>query len=167
MCFQLFRHTATARDDESAVACAGGSLEHPILVGGRHQVFVADIVAVEALFVDLEDASNKLGSLFFHRMDVELHEEVLARLLPPHVAHRQIDQEVVVGFSHLQETLTTLNILHKVGGITPDAVCGAHVHTSIEFPSWPWVVFRRVASTVEKHVVDAAGEHQVHVGLHL
>ena len=115
-------------------------------------------------------------------MDVELHQQVLAAAtvlagllvivvarsaLVPHITNGQIDQEVVVRLSQLQETLTALYILHQPGCVAPDAVRGRHIYAGIELPTGPRVVLWRVARTVEVDVIDAAGEHQIEVGLHL
>ena len=101
-----------------------------------------------------------------HGMDVKLHQQFFVALFP-HVVDRQIDQEVVVGSSHLQEALTPFYILHQEGGVTPDAVGRTHVNGGIELPSWPRVVLGRVCRAVEEDVVDTSGKHQVEVWLHL
>ena len=109
-------------------------------------------------------------------MDVKLHQQLLTQhafatldrhALAPHVSHRQVYQEVVVGLAHLQKTLTALYVFHQVRSIAPDAVRRTHIYRGIEFPAWPCVVLWRVARTVEVDVVDTTGEHQVQVGLHL
>ena len=131
---------------------------------------VRDIVAVVAQGVDTQDAADKLRSFLVHGVDVKLHQQTFLALgvaLGPHVTHGQVYQEVVVGLTPLQKTLAALDIIHQIGGITPDAVVGGHVNRGIETPSWPGIVFRRVAGAVEKDMVYTAGEHQVEVGLHL
>ena len=110
-------------------------------------------------------------------MDVELHEQVFAQIpglavlagqtFAPHITNGQVDQEVVVRLSHLQERLTPFYILHHVGSIAPYRVGGRHVDGGVKLPSRPGVVLRRVACAVEENVVNATSEHQVEVGLHL
>ena len=99
-------------------------------------------------------------------MDGELHQQFVGVLLP-HIPDGQIDQEVVVGLSPLQETLAALHIFHELGGITPDGVRGAHVYRGIELPARPGVILGRITGTVEEHTVHSGTEHQVKVGLEL
>ena len=160
------RHVAAARDNQSAIARTGCCLEHTVFVGNPHQQAFGDVVAIKAGTVDVEDGLDEFGSQFAHAVDGELHEQLL-RIFLPHVAYRQECEEVVVGLSPLQETLTALYIFHKVGGIAPDGVRGTHVYRGIELPAWPRIVLGRIASAVEEHVVDAGAEHQVKVGLQL
>ena len=132
---------------------------------------VADIVAIVAEAVDAEDAPDKLRTFLVHGMDVELHEEVfpapavfalrlsiiIARTADaPHVMDGQIDQEIIVGLSHLQERLAAFDILHQERGIAPNAVGGTHIDRCIEFPSGPWIMLRGVATAMKEDVVDAA-----------
>ena len=99
-------------------------------------------------------------------MDGELHKEFVGLLLP-HVADGQVDKEVVVGLSPLQETLAALYIFHKVRCIPPDAVGRRHVDRGIELPSRPRIILGRIARAVEEHMVYAGTEHQVDIGLKL
>ena len=127
---------------------------------------VADIVAVETCTVDVKDGLYELGRFLRHRVDVELHEQVLG-IVAPHVAHGQIDKEVVVGLSPLQVCLAAGDIVHQILRVAPDTVCGTHIDRGVELPSWPWVVFWRIACAVEESVVDSCTEHQVEIGFHL
>ena len=81
--------------------------------------------------------------------------------------YRQIDQEVVVGLAHLQETLTPFYVLHEEGSVAPDAVGRTHVDGSIELPPWPWVVLGGIAGAMEEDMIDTCSKHQVEVGFHL
>ena len=166
MGFHLLRHVAAAGNDEGLVAGSGGCLYSTIHHLAAHQQALGDIVAIEAGLIDVEDGLDKLRCQFAHSMDGELHEQLLGVLLP-HITDGQIDQEVVVGLSPLEETLAALHILHEFGCITPDGVRGAHVDRGIELPAWPWVVLGRIASAVEEHTVHAGTKHQVEVGLKL
>ena len=162
--FYALRHLSRTRDDEALVAGTGFGDEHTILIGDTHQQALGDVVAVEAGAVDSEDGLDKFRRQAAHRMDGELHEQFPWVLLP-HIAYRQQDEEVIVGFSPLQERLAAFHILHEVGGIAPNRVRGRHINRGVEFPARPRIIFRRVARTVEEHVVDAGTEHQVEVGL--
>ena len=85
----------------------------------------------------------------------------------PHLLHGQDDKKVVVGIAPLQETLATADIAHQPRGVAPSGIGGTHVDRGVELPSRPRHVARTVGRTMEEHVVDTAGEHQVEVGLHL
>ena len=143
---------------------------------------VADIVAVVTQAIDGQDATDKLRCFLVHRVDVELHQQVLTvatvlagllvvvvarATLAPHVANGQIYQKIVIGLSQLQKTLTELNILHQIGCVAPDAIRRTHINAGIELPARPRIILGRVARTMEVDVVNATGEHQVEVGLHL
>ncbi len=147
-----------------------GSGSRPELSVGCHgdacQILVADIVAVVTETVDGQNGLDKLRSLLVHRVDIEHHEQP-AGVFTPQVAHGQIHQKVVVGLSPLQVGLATGDIGHERGGIAPNGVGGAHVHTGVEFPSRPRVVFRTVSRSVEEHAVHPGAEHEVEIGLHL
>ena len=182
LCLQGVLDGRAAGNDERLVAGATLRDEHAVLDADLGQLAVADVVAVVAQTVNLQDAADELRSLLVHGVDIELHQQVLAiatvlagllgivvtrSALAPHVPDGQIDEEVVVGLTHLQETLTALDIFHEVGRIAPDAVRWTHIHRGIELPSWPGVILGRVARAMEIDVVDTTGEHQVQVGLHL
>ena len=170
MCFQGLRHLSCSRDKQSAVACARRRHQFPISARRSHQDALTDIIAVIAQAVNLEDAPDKLRCLFIHFVDIKRHEESCSSLgmaLRPHVAQRHQDEEIVVGFPHLQKTLAALDILHQFGCITPNTVVWTHIDAGIEAPSRPCSLFRTIASAMEEHMVDATGEHQVEVGFHL
>ena len=116
---------------------------------------IADVVAVVAEAVDGEDAADELRRLLIHRVDIELHQQVFATTavfalpfriviawasLVPHVADGQIYEEIIVGLSQLQETLTATDILHQIRCIAPDGVRRTHVDRGIESPARPRVV---------------------------
>ena len=123
MCFYGLGHVSATGYDESAIASAGFRLEHPVLEADAHQETFRYIVAVEPCTVDVEDGLYELWCQFAHLVDGELHEQLVGLLLP-HVADGEVDEEVVVGLSHLQEALASLHVLHEVGCVAPDAVGG-------------------------------------------
>ena len=158
------------------VACAALGNEHSVLYAYLCQLAVADVVAVVAQTVYSKYGTYEFRSFLIHAVNVEHHQQVVAEdvflslagySFAPHIADGQIDEEVVVGLSELQERLTPLDVLHNEGSVAPDAVRRTHIHRSIEFPSWPRVVLGRVAGAVKEYVVNATGEHQVEVGFHL
>ena len=84
-----------------------------------------------------------------------------------HVVVGQIDKQVVVGFTPLQETLATGDVCAESRHGVPLRVLRTHIDGGVELPRGPWIVLRRVAGSVEKHVIDAGHEHQVEVGFAL
>ena len=74
-------------------------------------------------------------------MNGELHQELLGVLMP-HMMNRQVDEEIIIGLSPLQETLATFDILHKIRCIAPDRIRRRHVDGGVELPTWPGVVLR-------------------------
>ena len=162
----MFGHIAAAGNDKALVARASLGDKHTVLIADTHEQPLGDVVAVEACLVDVKDRLDELGSQLAHGVDGELHEQ-LTRVFLPHVAHGEVDQEIVVGLSPLQETLATLHVLHEVRSVAPDAVGRAHVDRRIELPSRPFVILGRIAGTVEENVVYSGTEHQVEVGLQL
>ena len=100
MSLDRFGHVATARDDQSAIACAGSRFKHTVLIGHTHEQALGDVVAVESCLVDVEDGLDEFWCQFAHGMNRELHEQLL-RILLPHVANGQENKEVVVGLSPL------------------------------------------------------------------
>ena len=78
-----------------------------------------------------------------------------------------IDEQVVVGLSHLHEALHALDVFHQFGGVAPDTVCRTHVDGGIELPAWPGSLAWRIGGAVEQHVVDARNEELIDLGLHL
>ena len=114
---------------------------HNILETACAKVFVADVITIESCLVDVEDDLDELRCLLRHTVDVELHQPVLG-VVAPHVSHRQIYQEVVVGLSPLQVGLAASDVLHQFWCVTPNAVGRTHVDRGIELPTWPWIVLR-------------------------
>ena len=117
----------TLWDDQPLVACAGCGLQHAVGEGCPQEITVADIVAVEACLVDVEDGADEAGGFAGHRMNVELHQPFLGACAP-HVPHGQIHQKIIVGLSPLQEGLASGDVGHQRRCVAPDAVVGAHVH---------------------------------------
>ena len=116
----------------------------------------------------LDDALNSLDELrsaLIHGMDVE--QSNAAWLFINHVVERQIDEEVVVGLSPLQERLAALDVLAESRHILPLRVVWCHIDRSIESPAWPFGILRRIARTMEEHMVHTGHEHQVDVGFAL
>ena len=95
----LWHHPAL-RNHKSFVSCAGRRLQHTVLIRCGEQQAVGDIVTVEAGAVDVEDGLDELRCQLSHLMDGELHQQLVGLLLP-HVAHREVDEEVVVGLAPL------------------------------------------------------------------
>ena len=141
MSLDRFGHVATARDYQSAIACASSGFEHTVLVRHTHEQTLGDVVAVETGTVNIENGLNEIRRQLAHGVNGELHEQ-LVLLSAPHVAHGQKHEEVVVGLSPLQERLATLNIFHKVRSVAPDGVRRTHIDRGIELPAGPGVVLR-------------------------
>ena len=116
--------------------------------------------------LDVKDALDELWCQFPHRVDGELHEQFLWLFLP-HIPYGQIYKEIIIWLSPLQETLAALYILHKIRSVAPYAVCRAHVDRGIELPTWPWVVFGRIAGAMKEHVVHTCTEHQIDIWFQL
>ena len=166
MRLHILGHHASLGDDDSLVSCACRGAKTATGIFRRHEQVVADIVAVESRLVDVENGAYEVGSLLVHRVYVEHHEPVL-RVVAPHVPHRQIYEEVVVGLSPLQISLAAGDISHQFGSVAPYTVIRTHIHRRIESPPRPWVILWRVGGAMEEHVVHSGTEHQVEVGLHL
>ena len=145
LCGELWVDSGSCGDDECLVGGATLRFQLSVVDDDLFQQAVADIVAVIAQRVDLQDAADKLRSFLVHRVDVELHEQTFRtwfQAFLPHIAYGQIDEEVVVGLSCLQDTLAAFDIVHEERCIAPDAIGGTHVDGGIEFPAWPRIVLR-------------------------
>ena len=105
MGFHGFRHDTSFGNDYSPIGCSGFRLCHSLGGGGGEQESVADVVAVEAFSVDVENGAYEVGGFLCHGMDVKLHEPVFG-VSSPHVSYWQVDEEVVVGLAPLQPCLT-------------------------------------------------------------
>ena len=141
MSLDRFGHVATARDNQSAIACASSRFEHAVFIRHTHQQTLGDVVAVETGAVNVEDGLDEIRRQLAHGVNGELHEQFVL-LSAPHVAYGQQHEEVVVGLSPLQEALAALHIFHEVGGIAPDGVRGTHIDRGIELPAGPRIVLR-------------------------
>ena len=84
-------------------------------------------------------------------------------MLIPHIIDRQINKEIIIRFTHLQETLATGDIIEERRGIVPDTVRRVHIDRGVKQPSRPFGFFRRIRSAVKEHMINAGDEHQVHI----
>ena len=159
-------HDVVARNDDTSVSGSGSRFNHAVLKGTRAKVLVADVVAVESCLVDVENHLDKFRCFLRHAVDIELHQPVFG-ILAPHISYRQINQKIIVWLSPLQIGLAVGDVLHQFRSVAPDAVGRTHIHRSIEFPSWPWIVLWRIGGAMEEHVVHSGAEHQVNIRFHL
>ena len=141
MLLDILRHHLAFWNDEGLVSCASCRLQHPVFIVCGEQQAVGDIITVETRTIDGENALDKLRGKTAHRVDTKLHQQLFGILLP-HVADGQIDDEIVIRLSPLQETLATFHVLHEVGGIAPDTVGGRHIDAGVELPARPRIILR-------------------------
>ena len=156
-------------DDECAVARATLRDEETILIAGLQQLRVADVVTVKTGGLNVPHRSRNGGNLLRQRVDVEQLQASLIgpRVLVHGIEERGIDQQVVVGLSHLQEALAACGVVHQGRCVAPDAIGRTHVDRGIELPARPLSLLRRVGGAVEEDMVHAREEEEVEVGLHL
>ncbi|MDT4856924.1 hypothetical protein FQZ97_913280 [compost metagenome] len=138
----------------------------PVLNGGGSDVGIRDIVRIKATLHDLFGQVTEFGQAFAHAVNGESGEEIPARLRPD-VIHREVEQEIVVGFCTLQERLHPADIGKEGRCIFPDTVGGRHIHRCVKFPSRPGGILRRIGASVKVHVIYTGGEHLIDLRLTL
>ena len=89
-----------------------------------------------------------------HFMYIERKSE-RSLLLVPNIVQRQVNEKVIVGFSHLQERLATGDIREQSGGIAPYRIGRRHIYRRIKEPARPLGITRRIGCSMKKHVVDS------------
>ena len=88
-------------------------------------------------------------------------------LLVPNIVKRQVNEKVIVGFSHLQERLATGDIREQSRGIAPYRIGRRHIYRRIKEPARPLGITRRIGCSMKKHVIDSGREHEIEIGLTL
>ena len=159
------RHQASTRHHQRFVGNTTRRQQLAIPTDGVADKGVRNVVHVITRIINTVYRLNETRRTLRHLMDIEQHQASL--LLVPHVVHGQIDQKIIVRFSHLQETLAAGDVVEESRSISPDAVRGTHVDGSIKLPSRPCSLSGRVRSAVEIDMVHTGDEHQVQIGLAL
>ena len=159
------RHQAGTGNYQRFIRDTTGSQYLAVLTHGITDEVIRNIVHIISRTINTMHRLYKTGSTLCHLMNIEKQQTPV--LFIPHIVYRQINQEVIIRLSHLQETLATGDIIEKCRGIPPNIIRRTHINGSIELPTRPGSLSGRVSGSMKIHVIHTRDKHQVHIGFAL